>query len=115
MPPLTPAAQEQIDAAAIRASVEDLVAYLGDVLGERVAAYLAGAVDVASDVRLRTGYTVVRMIERCYDSDTAKAWLFGTNTRLGDRAPIEVLAQATAPEQLVDVRRAAHAFATAAA
>lgn len=61
------------------------------------------------------GYTVVRMIETGYNGDTAKAWLFGTNTRLGDRALIEVLAQATTTEQLVEVRRAAHEFATAVA
>lgn len=38
---------------------------------------------------------VVRMLVDAYDATTAKAWLFGTNTRLDDQAPIEVLGAAT--------------------
>jgi hypothetical protein len=49
--------------------------------------------------RLRHGYKVVRMISDAYDAETAKAWLFGTNTRLDDEAPIEVLRTAEQPEQ----------------
>ena len=37
------------------------------------------------------------MISEAYDADTAKAWLFGTNTRLDDQAPIEVLRTARSP------------------
>lgn len=122
MPPLTAAVLEQIDAAATRTSVEELFSYLRAALGERVAAYLGGDADRAAmpgsddvrDVRLRVGYRVVRMIQTPYDSETAKAWLFGTNARLGDRAPIEILARAITTEQLADVRRAAQQFATAA-
>jgi hypothetical protein len=33
------------------------------------------------------GYKVVRMIRDCYDAETAKyPWLFGTDSRLDDRA-----------------------------
>jgi hypothetical protein len=32
--------------------------------------------------RLRHGYKIVRMISDAYDAETAKAWLFRTNTRL---------------------------------
>jgi hypothetical protein len=33
------------------------------------------------------------MISDAYDAETAKAWLFGTNTRLDDQAPIEMFAR----------------------
>ncbi len=48
----------------------------------------------ATERRLREGYKVVRMLVDAYDDKTARAWLFGTNTRLDDRAPIEVLGAA---------------------
>jgi hypothetical protein len=129
MPPLTHAAVEQIDDATSRTSTQEIAAYLRDALGQRVAAYLVGAADPKqiggyargasiSDVRgrrLREGYKIVRMIETPYDADTAKAWLFGTNARLDDQAPIEVIASATKTEQFADVRRAARQFAAAEA
>ena len=34
------------------------------------------------------------MLADSYDEKTARAWLFGTNTRLDDGAPIEVLGAA---------------------
>jgi hypothetical protein len=94
-------------------------------LGQRVTAYLVGAADpkqVAtyarggniSDIRarrLREGFKVVRMIETTYDTGTAKAWLFGTNSRLDDQAPIELIASATKTEQFAEVLGAARQFA----
>jgi len=127
MPALTQAAVEQIDDATNRTETAHIAAYLRDQLGQRVTAYLLGAADpkqVAAYARggniselrarrLREGYKIVRMIETPYDTETAKAWLFGTNARLDDQAPIEVLAGATKTEQFADVRRAARQFATA--
>jgi hypothetical protein len=46
------------------------------------------------------------MLVDAYDAATAKAWLFGTNTRLDDRAPIDVLGLADDGEQFADVVRA---------
>ena len=63
--------------------------------------------------RLREGYKAVGMIAELYDWDTAKAWLFGTNTRLDDQAPVEVLGSATTDEEFTDVARAAKQFASA--
>jgi hypothetical protein len=37
----------------------------------------------STERRLREGYKVVRMLVDAYDSATARARLFGTNTRLG--------------------------------
>ena len=48
-----------------------------------------------TDLRLREGYKIVRMIVESFDEKTARAWLFGTNTRLDDEAPIDVLRQAS--------------------
>ncbi|MGP0101104.1 MAG: hypothetical protein ACLPUT_05710 [Solirubrobacteraceae bacterium] len=47
-----------------------------------------------------------------YDVETAEAWLFGTNTRLGDQAPIEVLRAAEATEQFTAVVRATRQLAS---
>jgi hypothetical protein len=94
-------------------------------LGLHITAYLAGATDPqqiaaytrGADIhdlhtrRLHEGYRVVQTIEATYDTTTAKASLFGTNSRLADRAPIGVIAHATMSAQFADVRNAAHAFA----
>jgi hypothetical protein len=127
MSALTQAVVQQIDDDTNRTKTAEIAAYLRDRLGQRVTAYLLGAADpkqVAayarggniSDVRalrLREGFKIVRMIETSYDTETAKAWLFGTNARLDDQAPIELLAGATRTEQFADVRRAARQFAAA--
>ncbi len=129
MPPLTHAVVEQIDDATSRTSTQEIASYLRERLGQRITAYLVGAADArqiaayadggnVSDIRarrLREGYKVVRMIETTYDIETAKAWLFGTNARLDDQAPIELIAGATKTEQFADVRRAARQFASAEA
>ena len=127
MPPLTSAVVEQIDDATSRTSIHEIAAYLRDALGQRVAAHLVGAADArqisayagggnVSDMRarrLREGYKIVRMIETTYDAETAKAWLFGTNARLDDQAPIDLIGAATETQQFADVRRAARQFASA--
>ena len=91
-------------------SIREIAAYLQEAVGQRVAAAMAGLADAkqigryarkggpephgATERRLREGYKVVRMLVNAYDDKTARAWLFGTNTRLDDRAPIEVLGAA---------------------
>jgi hypothetical protein len=97
-------------------------------LGQALTAHLAGLADTRqigrisrgehrpqrlTARRLREGYKVVSMIAELYDWETAKAWLFGTNTRLDDQAPVEVLGSATTDEQFTDVARAAKQFASA--
>ncbi|MFL5862807.1 MAG: XRE family transcriptional regulator [Solirubrobacteraceae bacterium] len=62
--------------------------------------------------RLREAYKAVRMLIDAYDSKTARAWLFGTNTRLDDRAPIEVLGAATETAEFAAVVRAARQVAS---
>ncbi len=56
--------------------------------------------------------TVVELLSEAYDTETAKAWLFGTNTRLDDQTPIEMLRAAEAPERFTAVVRAARQLAS---
>lgn len=123
MPVLTPPAAEQLDHDASTLPVAEIAGYLQDALGQRIAAHLIGSRDAkqigryrkadgpspnpTTDLRLREGYKIVRMIVESFDGKTARAWLFGTNTRLDDAAPIDVLRQATEPTQFAEVRAAA--------
>jgi hypothetical protein len=88
-------------------SVEENLVYLQQTLGVRMAAYLADlphtslrAADLqdenaASSVakRLRGAYETVRLVVEVYDAETARTWLFGTNSFLDDEAPIELRAR----------------------
>lgn len=129
MPAPTAPAIEQLEHDTSSLSVPMIAAYLQQQLGQRIAAHLAGLSDAkqigrysrADDAptpsplterRLREGYKVVRMIVGGYDDKTAKAWLFGTNTRLDDAAPIDVLGQATQTAQFAAVVQAARQFAS---
>lgn len=120
---------EQLERQAAVLPVADVAGYLQDALGQRMSAYLAGLKDTRQvgryrrpdgpaptpqvERRLREGYKVVHMIADCYDEATARNWLFGTNTRLDDQAPIGVLRGAKDPEDFVIVARAARQFASA--
>ena len=123
MPVLTPSAAEQLDRDAATLPISEVAGYLQDELGQRIAAHLVGLRDAkqvgryrkvdgptpnqTTDLRLREGYKIVRMIVESFDEKTARAWLFGTNTRLDDEAPIDVLRQASEPAQFAEVRAAA--------
>ena|SRR5450631_1095635 len=123
--------QEQASALEREATVApagELAAYLQETIGQRMAAHLVG-LEHAKQIgryargdasprdlvarRLREGYKVVRMLADAYDPATAKAWLFGTNTRLDDRAPIDVLGLGDSSEEFAIVVRAARQFASA--
>ncbi len=43
-------------------------------------------------------------VAEAFDEKTAKAWPFGSNARLDDEAPIDVMRAATEPEQFAEVR-----------
>ena len=123
MPVLTAPAAEKLDRDAATLSIAEVAGYLQGHLGQHVAAHLVGLRDAKqigryrredgpepnqrTELRLREGYKVVRMIVEAFDEKTAKAWLFGTNTRLDDDAPIDVLRAAVEPTQFAEVRAAA--------
>ena len=128
MPVLTVSAAQRLDDEAATRSIREVAAYLQDAVGQRVAAGIAGLADAkqigryaresgpephgATERRLREGYKVVKMIVDAYDAKTARAWLFGTNTRIDDRAPIEVLGAASDTAQFAMVVRAARQVAS---
>jgi hypothetical protein len=123
MPALTAPVAEKLDRDATTLPTAEIAGYLQDQLGQRIAAHLVGLRDAkqigryrksngpspnqTTDLRLREGYKIVRMIAGAFDADTAKAWLFGTNTRLDDAAPIDVLRAAREPAEFAAVRGAA--------
>jgi len=125
---LTVPEAERLDHDAATLPIAEIAAYLQGTLGQRMAAFLAGLSDAkqigryaqeggpepraAVGRRLRHGYKIARMISDAYDAETAKAWLFGTNTRLNDQAPIEMLRVAESPEQFTVVVRAARQLAS---
>jgi uncharacterized protein (DUF2384 family) len=128
MPVLTASAAHQLDIEASSHSVREIAAYLQDTVGQRVAAAIAGLIDAKqigryareggplphgmTERRLREGYKVVRMLVDAYDDKTARAWLFGTNTRLDDEAPVEVLGAARDTADFVRVVQAARQVAS---
>jgi hypothetical protein len=121
--PLALSTAEKLEDDATKLPIATIAGLLQDALGQRMTAHLAGLNDAKQigryrkpggptpttqvELRLREGYKVVCMIRDCYDAETAKAWLFGTNTRLDDHAPIELLRTAEKPEQFTAVIRAA--------
>ncbi|MGA2927102.1 MAG: XRE family transcriptional regulator [Solirubrobacteraceae bacterium] len=128
MPVLTVSAAQRLDDEAATRSIREIAGYLQEAVGQRVAAAIAGLVDAkqigryaredgpephgSTERRLREGYKVVRMLVDAYDAKTTRAWLFGTNTRLDDRAPIEVLGATTDTAEFAAVVRAARQLAS---
>lgn len=125
---LTTVASERLDAQAATLPIGQIAGYLQDAVGQRIAAGLAGLSDAkqvgryarpngpspqaTTERRLREGYKVVRMLVDAYDDKTARAWLFGTNARLDDRAPIEVLGEAKDAAEFASVVQAARKVAS---
>ena len=120
---------EQVSEEAARLPVDEIAAFLQHHLGQRMTAYISGVTDpkmvsrwIAGrntprdepKMRLREGYQVVRLLVGAYGDETAKAWLFGSNTRLDDQAPAYVLRHASNWEDLRFVVPAARMFAGAA-
>jgi len=128
MPVLTTPAVDRLEHEAATTPISEIAAYLQAQIGQRMAAHLAGLGDsrqigryskpggptpsLTTERRLREGFKVVKTIVDSYDATTARAWLFGTNSRLDDAAPIEVLGAATETEQLAAVVRAARQLAS---
>ena len=120
---------EKVSEEAARLPVNEIAEFLQQHLGQRMTAYISGVTDpkmvsrwIAGrntprdepKMRLREGYQVVRLLVGAYGDETAKAWLFGSNTRLDDQAPAYVLRHASNWEDLRFVVPAARMFAGAA-
>lgn len=120
----------KIERDAVRRDTPVIARYLQDNLGQKITAYLSGVNDVKlvgkwasgkseprdlTKLRLRTAYQVARLIITAYGADTAKAWFFGTNSRLGDQAPARLLRQAESLDKIPNIVPVAKAFSTTAA
>jgi len=126
---LTERKVHDIERQAKTAAIADIAAYLQENLGQKITAYLSGLKDpkvvgiwakgrgeprTVPAQRLRCAYEAALMLVGAYGSETAKAWFFGTNTRLDDEAPAYLLRHAATPEDLHFILPAARAFAGAA-
>ena len=115
-----------VEREAVQTEIAEIARYLQETLGQKIAAYLSGLTDPKvvgkwargesrpkgfADTRLRHAFQAVRMLVDAYDAQTAQAWLFGCNSRLGDKAPATVLRNAESPEALAAVVPTARAFA----
>jgi len=67
-----------------------------------------------TDMRLRCAYQVTRLIVEAYGPETARAWMFGSNSRLDDEAPAYLIRHAGSPDDLRHIVPVARAFAGAA-
>jgi hypothetical protein len=120
---------EQIEREATTSKLPKIADFLQNQIGQKLTAYVAGLTDPKAvgswirgendprqpaDMRLRYAYQVVRMLTEAYDAETAKAWLFGSNTRLNDEAPAYLLRNAKAVDDLRQLVPTARAFAGSA-
>jgi hypothetical protein len=118
-----------IEQEATARSLAQIAAFLQEKLGQKFTAYLSGLNDPkevcawargevkprdTAAMRLRYAYRAVRMILETYDSDTAKAWLFGANTRLDDKAPAYLLRHSDTIDELMPLIPVSRAFAGSA-
>lgn len=120
---------QQIEKDAATTKMPKIADFLQASLGQKLTAYVAGLTDPKAvgawirgendprqpaDMRLRYAYQVVRMLIEAYDAETAKAWLFGANTRLNDEAPAYLLRNAQTVADLRQLVPTARAFAGSA-
>jgi hypothetical protein len=117
-----------VEEQAVSLPIERVAAYLQTTLGQQQTAYLAGLRDAKmvgrwargavvprdeAQMRLREAYQAVRLIAEARGAHVAKAWLFGCNARLDDRAPAYLLRHADSPDGLLTLVPTARAFAGA--
>jgi hypothetical protein len=103
--------------------------YLQDELGQKTVAYLAGIKDAKMvgrwaagknqpaelpRLRLRASYELTQLLVAAFDGETAKAWLFGSNSRLDGEAPAWVVRYAKSWDELREVILTARTFAGSA-
>lgn len=121
--PAAAATLPKVERAAKVESIDRIAASLQKRLGQRVTAYLSGVKDPkmvgrwakgtvkpreVAEHRLRAAYPAAELIAEAYGADTARAWFFGTNSRLGDEAPGYLLRHGEPPFR--DLLPAARAF-----
>lgn len=110
---------------AARLPIAEIAGFLQLHLGRRLTLYISGLNDPkmvarwiarqstprdSAQRRLREGYQATRLLVSAYGDETAKAWFFGSNTRLDDESPAYLLRHARSWEDLRPIVPAARAF-----
>jgi hypothetical protein len=105
----------------VESSITDIVAFLQEVFGQKLVAYMAGVAEArtvgrwakgespprpASEARLRDAYYVFRLLNTAESPHTVRAWFVGLNPQLDDESP----AFAIREDRPRDVLVAAKAF-----
>lgn len=87
-------------------SIEQITAFLEEVLGRKLVAALAGVADpkavgrwasgeraprAAAEERLRVAYQVFRLLLAEESKHTIRAWFIGLNPQLNDESPVMVI------------------------
>ncbi|HUF32567.1 MAG TPA: antitoxin Xre/MbcA/ParS toxin-binding domain-containing protein [Acidimicrobiales bacterium] len=111
-------AQERAYKESVQRSAVQIAAQLLEMVGQRIAAVGVGLSDArpirawaaGGEIRsdneegLRLLYRVARSIQLVYDEETARAFLRSSSPFLGDRSPLEVVAEGDARAVLEAVR-----------
>jgi hypothetical protein len=106
-------------AQATRLPIAQIVAYLQDILGQRLTAVIAGVGDAKAvgkwargerlphpdtEMHLRHAFQVAELLMQVEAADTVRAWFRGMHPDLGDEAPASVIA--TEPARVLHAARA---------
>ena len=102
----------------------ELVSRLGEAIGRKLTAYIAGVKDTRAverwisgsqpygevEPRLRLTFQVVRTLLEHDTPEVVQAWLMGVNPELGDRVPLRLLREGDLVVVAPEVLAAARAF-----
>ncbi len=107
---------------AVLAPPADVVAFLADLLSQRLVAYIAGVKDTKtvrrwadneidemrqdSEKRIRTAYEIAQLLIQVDSPRIVKAWFIGLNPQLDEASPAEAIHEG----KLKEAKYAARAF-----
>lgn len=98
--------EKQAHRAAVAMGTADVVAFLQDVFGQKLVAYMAGRTDPGqvsgwangthrprreAEDRLREAYRVFHLLQSQESPHTVRAWFVGLNPQLDDESPATVI------------------------
>jgi hypothetical protein len=109
--------QQQAHRRAVDAPINELVAFLQDLLSRRVTAYIAKVRDAKTvtrwasgevkeirdhemEQRLRAAYTIAQMLLDFDDERTVKSWFVSLNPYLGNVSPAEAIREGNGKEAM---------------
>lgn len=112
------------DSEALSLAWPELVKRLTEIIGRKLAGYIAGVKDARAfdrwidgtephgdvEERLRFAYRVVRTLSQHDSPRVVQAWLTGVNPELGDRVPLRVLRDGDLSTVTPELLGAARAF-----